>query len=720
MSTPHVLALFVLAAGAMIAGCQRHQADRTTVAGVAPQRDTEPIPVWAVDPMRAGRNAPPTGRSLFDRAMTREVGGQESYDVPYPFNALLQRARERSGCAGKSDCVRVVLIPLGRSLQRMSAAPEFFQHPRVVAAVTDESRDPASLLLKDRLYLGYQEATGLIEVISYNEAAGRFEFQLVHDYRAGGTPRVTYARREVCAACHQNLAPIFSRATWQETNANPAIAETLTSTRGSFAGADIHAGIDIPGAIDAATDRANLLGVWQRLWRDGCGANDVAGRRCRGAVLLAALQYRLSGERGFDEQASSWRNDFIPTFRQEWRARWSHGLAIPNPDIPNRDPLPTVPASLTDVAVAHVHSRLEALQPRLPIEVWQLDSGETRPAHRFVAGLGSFFSSADIYALDRYLASPAARAQSPRRHHESECTLQRTVAAIRFDCKGADGASQLAGRAVFRAGHIVGGDVDVLAIPGSVPLHRLDILSGRADANGIAFTVQGRGLGARGTQGSAIERAELRWAGSGQRNEENRGHASIHVIDDFASLRHAIEALAVESGAESVLGKGPFNRSRVFPALAARLGAPTPPQSDKALPAPVVTLATTKPPVAGAAKTFAPFYPPCAGCHATAERTPPNFLFGSGERVAANLRQCAPRLYARLAMWRRAPTRREKVPMPPPIATTYPDDPLPPREAGALEQIAADLLRAETGRTPQLDALLANGYETLRPCLTDG
>ena len=41
------------------------------------------------------------------------------------------------------------------------------------------------MFARDRLYLGYQENANLIEVISYNEAAARFEFQLVRDYRAG-------------------------------------------------------------------------------------------------------------------------------------------------------------------------------------------------------------------------------------------------------------------------------------------------------------------------------------------------------------------------------------------------------------------------------------------------------------------------------------------------------------------------------------------------------
>src|SRR3546814_18242478 len=152
----------------------------------------------------------------------------------------------------------------------------------------------------------------LLEVISYNEAAGRFEFQLVHDYRAGATPRVSYARRELCAPFHQNLAPIFSRPLWAETNANPRIAARLAEHRDAFAGVPVDRGVDIPNAIDTATDHANMLGVWQKLWHDGCGKDEAAGRRCRGAAVLAALQYRLGGERGFDTDSAGWRGDFLP------------------------------------------------------------------------------------------------------------------------------------------------------------------------------------------------------------------------------------------------------------------------------------------------------------------------------------------------------------------------------------------------------------------------
>jgi hypothetical protein len=116
-------------------------------------------PKWAVNPAKAGPDQPPAGRSLFDEITTREEGGHRVADIPFPFDTLLARINARAGCSVSKPCVRAVLIPLGRSLQRMTASPAFFEHPRVVAAVDGEG-DPAvpgAMLLKDRLYLGYQD-----------------------------------------------------------------------------------------------------------------------------------------------------------------------------------------------------------------------------------------------------------------------------------------------------------------------------------------------------------------------------------------------------------------------------------------------------------------------------------------------------------------------------------------------------------------------------------
>jgi cytochrome c553 len=346
-------------------------------------------PQWAVDPGEPGPDLPPAGRALFD-AFAAD-------GIPFPFEALLRKLDRQIGCAKDERCVHGVLIPLGRSLQRSAASPDFFASPRAVVAVTGEGR--GVLRAKDRLFIGYQQTSGLLEVISYNETAGRFEFQVVRDYRAGGKPTVVYAARAVCVACHQNQAPLFSRQVWDETNANPAVAARLAAHGARMHGIEVRRGVDFPNAIDDATDRANLFAVTRRIWRDAC---DDA---CRAGANAAADRYRRSGGRDLDDGA--WRDALSKGFAKSW----ADGLAIPNADIPNRDPFVHA-AGREGLPAAHVAAAFEALAPREPLEVWRAD--DPTLARRFVAGLAADPAIAvqGCCAQSRRLPPPRADAAS--------------------------------------------------------------------------------------------------------------------------------------------------------------------------------------------------------------------------------------------------------------------------------------------------------------------
>lgn len=280
---------------------------------------------------QAQADLPPVGRSRFDLL----VGNTQ---VPYPFPRLVNLInRQMQTDAGGLPPLKVTLIPLGRSLQREAGAPDYFHFPRVVAAADGISK-PGIPPLKDRLFLGFHEKGGVIEVISYNDAAGRFEFQVVRDYRKDKTPQVFYARRSLCLACHQNAAPIFARPLWDETPANPAIAARLRDARSDFYQVRL-TGTDIAYFIDTATDRANLFSVWQTLWQTGCG-QAATGDRCRMQAFAAALDYARSGTLPAPGD--------LPTLDSGWKTCWPHGLAIPNPDLPNRDPLAALQDPVTD------------------------------------------------------------------------------------------------------------------------------------------------------------------------------------------------------------------------------------------------------------------------------------------------------------------------------------------------------------------------------------
>jgi hypothetical protein len=112
----------------------------------------------------------------------------------------------------------------------------------------------------------------------------------------------------------------------------------------------------------------------------------------------------------------------------------------------------------------------------------------------------------------------------------------------------------------------------------------------------------------------------------------------------------------------------------------------------------------------------------CGACHRTPEPTPPNFLTGDPQQVAAALDSCAPRMFVRLSMWEIEPEHRIKTPMPPALAARNGEPAR--REYGVEASVAATLraavsatLRAEMGHVPTLEEFLARGYESLRPCM---
>jgi hypothetical protein len=686
--------------------------------------ESRPQPNWVIAPSSPGDNLPPVGRSLFDELFAVSANGQGRIELPFPFEALLARLDAqlaRDPANPGSPPTRRVLIPLGRSLQRTAAGPDYFAYPRVVVAVDAQPASPAAPYLKDRLYIGYQEKSAVLEVISYNEAAGRFEFQLVKDYRAGGRPQVFYANRTLCFACHQNGSPIFSRALWDETNANPQTAALLTSAGRRFYGIAVDRGVDIPYAIDNATERANGYALTQRLWREGCGGNEPPARRCRAGLFSAALRHALSGgqTRSPDADFAAMVADRLGS---EARRRWPGGLAIGNPDLPNRNPLAATPVWPTEaaarVAHSHVAARFDPLLPRSPREFWQ--PAAPGALNTLVAGLAEFVSATDRQRLETALARQAGATTTTRM---APCRIDATASRWSVRCAPATGQSgpTLDATLTVRNGRPVEGVVNRLTMPGGTALGNIALTRPEVAAGVWRFTPRQDGRLPRTADGDALAGLAFRRTAG----QPEAGEASLDLREDFAAADRAIAALADSPAGETLFGPTAIPRADLFAALLARLGAETrPPIVAAALPPPRLEVPAAIPgsradtPVETAIQGFFPY---CAACHQSAETFPPNFLTGSGPQVQARLRQCAPRLYVRLAMADRAPDQRDKTPMPPEsmlpaFATDAAAWKSSPARAALLAQVG-DWLRAESGRPPQLDELLAGGYEALRPCL---
>ncbi|MBI4756868.1 MAG: hypothetical protein HY778_15910 [Betaproteobacteria bacterium] len=784
--------------------------------GDVPARETAGAAATTVPaPAQDDDNLPPVGRSLFDALLERPAAGGEVV-VPFPFAALLARIRRELDPKDPSGGLSVVLIPLGRSLQRNAAFDARpFDFPRVVAAVTGEpppGARPGHPYLRDRLYLGYHEGAGVLEVISYNEEAGRFEFQVVRDYRsgagppqaggsppggqrsvgahppgagppqagarppggqrsvgpetAGAGPRPRYANRSLCLACHHNAAPIFSRPGWDETSANAQVAARLAATGREFHGLAWRHGVDVPNAIDDATDRANLLAVAQRLWREGCTAGvaaDAVG--CRATALKLSLRYRLAGGRTVDLSAPDLRRSFVEPLLARWQARWPGGLAIPNPDLPNRQvldaPAPGEPADPTALARrADVGAGFDPMVPRPALAVWP--GREDTDVTAFIHALSLFFSRADVALLDRRLA---ALAGGEGRSLELACTERRVQppgdpARRDLECGAAGGARLLARL------EGAGGSLDELVLPGGERLAALELravrgaggagkggraASGRGEfavAGEEAFVVSGDDGGARTAGGEVVRGMGLRRAAGAATA------ARLTLVADTGPLERAIDALAADtlSGRGDALGERPLRRAAVLGPIFAHLGTPAPgrPKPGAAPSGGSAAWGPTSPapgrPKPGAAPSggsaawglnppapvgarptgrsrpdaadLQPFYRRCAACHDAPEAFPPGFLHGNEGQVRASLAGCAPRILFRLAMNALPAAGRTKTPMPPPVSA---------QAAGfaASSDLAAmrRLLEAPAGtanpenrRLSPVWPVVAGGYALLPPC----
>jgi hypothetical protein len=694
---------------------------------------------WAVDPGVPGPDLPPSGRSLFDHLITEPEGGKNGYRIPFPFSALIERIQARLSQEEYNGGTRIALFPMGRSLQRAAAAPDFFKYPRVVLAVIGEpathERD-AGVLLKDRLYVGYVAKTATLEVVSYNEAAGRFEFQLVKDYRAGAQPRVFYANRAVCIACHQNHAPIFSRAIWGESNANGRVAELLRAN-GSDMQLSAQANIDFPDDIDKATVRANALVTLQTVWQRGCSdeRDRSRSRRCRAAAFAAVLQYGLSAEQDFESGAPGFQGDFVSTMAKGWRQRWPGGLSMAESSLPDRNPLggatPTYGGGGSDgaandwIAASHVPAELDPLNPRPAREV--LSFAGTLDSTRLIAGWSKFFAQADFRALDAHLVRNREHVQ--RTAYSARCTAERVAqgaSLLKLRCAGEPGSAQgLSLAAQFDESGA--GRIDWLSLGPAGRLRDVPLAGQGAhrvgDRTAVRAIPKGNGLASRLPDGRALERIELRWpteAADRKRTRPVEAQIEVVVVDDFAPVRQAVDRLLARQA--SLFDDVPLARASLMRALWGELGMPQRSWccvDDQDMPP-----ATLDPPGVDASamekRELEPFFRACAMCHLSRDRFPPNFLSGNASEVERNLRQCAPRMLIRLAAWATPVEQRVKSPMPP--VTALPALATTSQRWADGEELARlraylEALARQAGQLTDPDRLLGGGYEALPHCL---
>ncbi len=440
---------------------------------------------WSVSALDFETSNPGRGRSYFDTVFSQMNGDQRIYNVPYPFQKVLDRVNQYMGYSGQTDndnALKTVLFPLGRSLQRNAALGGnanaaydinlFFRYPRVVVGIDRETKDannPLALNLKGRMYLGFHERSKVIEAISYNDQEGRFEYQVVRDYEAGKTPKVVYANRQVCLGCHQNQTPIFSTGPWQETNAHLPIYSVLekqmqtafgdvpcdgsrtqpycytgtgANKKYQYFGAPTRVDTAVPYAIDTLTDKNNYFHAFQKMWLTLCQTDD-----CQKKNLKSILTYLLNGQEGVFQPKSAKDNELV-AFEGRFRQRFPNGMKIPSANIPNRDPLQdrkktqaeieasmknvdgAIHASLQDViSRSAVSGEFEPLMVRGPSELWLGTEPDKRNTNLMQVGFANLFSAQDARLIDSWIIQKTNSAQMPSWQLQGDCQIQKSEAA---------------------------------------------------------------------------------------------------------------------------------------------------------------------------------------------------------------------------------------------------------------------------------------------------
>ncbi len=606
-------------------------------------------PAWIEQASRPGPDTASIGVSRFDQVFRQETG---HYSIPYPFERLVE-ALEAQLDNGKIPAVRQVFVPMGRSLQRDAPAPDYFRFPRKVIALEGEPVSvgrQAGQVMEYRLFIAHQPSTETLEVISYNDAAGRFEFQVVADYGADKTPLVRPANRVMCMSCHHNAAPIFARIPWSETSFNVEVASKLVAALPRQYSSLIGIVTLDAGVIDVLAERANYLSAAQAIWKQGC--DSVA---CRAAMLRAALQYRLSGESSFDSTAANYRREYFDALTRNWSHNWPRGLALQGSRLTDRNPFAGDTETIED----------DPLLARPAQATWhQVDS---ILADGIIYRLAGFFTRSDIQRIDRHLIAAASSRTVANYRYEAACRAQPSGAG-RHTLSCGDNASPQSLQAQLEVEMLRDKIISLRLISFRIP-HDTNLLQPAiTELTRFPRRLEARlghdraQLSLRLANGDRIDSMTLHW------NESLLGESRLGITlsAESAIVDQAVARLLDnhQAGHADSLRQGVFRRKPVLQELMRALS------MDPLQWKPTVrnTALATQPTRSRLEGDLALLEPYCAHCHGDETLHPPGFL--SGSSVQKKVLQCAPRILRRLQAWQES-NHFPRSPMPPPASIEY-------------------------------------------------
>jgi hypothetical protein len=412
----------------------------------------------------------------------------------------------------------------------------------------------------------------VLEVISYNEAAGALRVP------AGqGLPRRRQAARgsTPTARCASPATRTARRSSRVRCGTKPTPIRRSPASCWPAAAASTASlperGVDVPYAIDNASERANGFALTQRLWRQGCGGDDAGGAALPRRPVRRRLRHALSGG-----QAGWPMRPFAQAVAVPLRERGSPPLARRagrrQSRHPNRNPLQGHRAGRPSGAprrpVACRRAAFDPLLPRSAAEVWLPDApGALR---RATTGLAEFVAAPDRQRLAAALAGAAKVAGSEIR---LPCRFEDNAAGSRRALRcGGPGEGVVEGRLELRGGRPLAGVLTRLTLPGGTALTGIEVIaSGKPTATRTTLQPRAGGAGElpRSAAGDAIVGLDLTHGAA-----RVSGEIGIRLRHDFAVAQRAIDRLLAGPAAATLFGATPFPRQPLFQALFAELGAP--------------------------------------------------------------------------------------------------------------------------------------------------
>ena len=659
----------------------------------------ESAPIWIEQASRPGSNTPTVGQSRFDQLFLAADG---SYQIPFPFDSLIESLEARLD-NGENPAVRQVFVPIGRSLQRQAPAPDYFHFPRRVIATEGEPvtiGNEAGLVIEYRLFIAHQPKTETLEIISYNDDAGRFEFQLVENYAANASMRVMPANRVMCLSCHQNAAPIFARIPWSETSFNVEVAARLVDALPHRFASLIGTVTTDAGVIDVLVERANYLSVAQLIWRQGCSS-----RLCRAAMLRAILQYRLSGESNFEASAASYRQDYLDELARNWELNWPEGLALPGSRIDDRNPF-------TGDTLALEHDPLIA---RPPHATWyRVDPALARG---IIYRLAGFLTLADIRRIDQHLIAAANDLPPARYQYKAACSvINRNTTTLVLSCGDRTRAESMQASLEVEVlrDRIESLRMTSLRVPQDANLLQPDVavlsrLPGKLELIPVNNEA---GLSQRLATGDRIGSMVLSWKGLPGQDTFN---LEIEVSAESGLIDRALNKLLDDRWQDSgdSLANNVFRRKSVLRALLQALDM-TPFEWPEEVEPEIVVSASSAGRLSGELALLEPY---CAHCHGDDSTNPPGFL--AGDDPLQKILQCTPRILLRLKAWQYDYTI-VRSPMPPVASLEFSGmtaDDWPSSDHYRTIVTALEELVFESHGEQTLKSWQKTEYDRLPPCL---